>query len=397
MSEFNKSRDKRIDGLIELFYSILDKKNAFEEIEKSRNLIDSAIPSDIIFLVDELVKTEQDIERIKIGVNKFLNLMYKTIDRFPYNKPEEGFLGICIKNNDELKKKLNEFRPNINLLNKEVNNSELRNKMLKELKDILDFEKYYIIKENILFPLLEKEWKEYNCVKIMWAFHDDIRNNLKALIKMFSSDELDIHRFNKLIGTVYFYMNAIVFRDEKILFPYISETIEKEKLDIINIESLKMGFPYYNPKIKYKENINNSDALKEINLKTGNLTVEQIILIFNHLPVDITFVDEDNKVRYFSTPKSRIFPRTIGIIDRDVANCHPPNSVHIVDKIVEAFRKGEKDSAEFWINAGKDYILIRYFAVRDDNGLYKGVLEVSQEIGEIQKIEGEKRLLDWKT
>ena len=117
--------------------------------------------------------------------------------------------------------------------------------------------------------------------------------------------------------------------------------------------------------------------------------------MFNHLPVDITYVDENDEVRFFSTPKKRVFHRSISIIGRKVQNCHPPDSVHIVEKIVEAFRRGEKDEASFWIHMRDDYLLIRYFAVRDAGGKYRGVLEVTQEIGDIQKIEGEKRLLDW--
>ena len=117
--------------------------------------------------------------------------------------------------------------------------------------------------------------------------------------------------------------------------------------------------------------------------------------MFNHLPVDITFVDENNKVKYFSTPPKRIFPRTTSIIGRDVNNCHPPESVHVVEQIVEAFRDGTKDKASFWIKMMGDYILIQYFAIRDEEGNYRGVVEVSQEISEIKSLEGEQRLLDW--
>ena len=132
-----------------------------------------------------------------------------------------------------------------------------------------------------------------------------------------------------------------------------------------------------------------------INLETGVLSAEQIKLLFNHLPVDITFVDENDKVVYFSTPEKRIFPRTKSIIGRDVHNCHPPESVHVVEEIVESFRSGKKDKASFWINMKGEKLLIQYFAIRDKKGIYKGVVEVCQEITEIQNLTGEKRLLDW--
>ena len=117
--------------------------------------------------------------------------------------------------------------------------------------------------------------------------------------------------------------------------------------------------------------------------------------MLNHLPVDITYVDEYNKVKYFSSPKKRIFPRTNAIIGRDVKNCHPPESVHIVEQIVKAFREGKKDKADFWIKMKDEFILIQYFAIRDESGSYKGVIEVSQEVSEIKALEGERRLLDW--
>jgi hypothetical protein len=118
-------------------------------------------------------------------------------------------------------------------------------------------------------------------------------------------------------------------------------------------------------------------------------------LLFNHLPVDITFVDDHNKVKYFSNPKRRIFPRTKSVIGRDVHNCHPNESVQVVEKIVKSFKSGKKSTASFWIKMKGEMILIQYFAVRNENGDYKGVVEVSQEITEIQNLTGEKRLLDW--
>ena len=134
-----------------------------------------------------------------------------------------------------------------------------------------------------------------------------------------------------------------------------------------------------------------------IDLKSGQLTAEQIVLVFSHLPVDITYVDENNKVRFFSTPKDRIFHRTNAVIGRDVHNCHPKESVHVVEKIVEAFRAGTKDRADFWISMRKTgkRVLIQYFAVRNADNEYKGVIEVTQEISEIQKLEGDRRILDW--
>ncbi|MCK4593551.1 DUF438 domain-containing protein, partial [bacterium] len=130
-------------------------------------------------------------------------------------------------------------------------------------------------------------------------------------------------------------------------------------------------------------------------LSTGALSLEQLDLMLTHLPVDLTYVDSDDEVRYYSAGKERIFPRSPGIIGRRVQNCHPPDSVHIVSRIVESFKRGEKDSAEFWINLDGRMIYIRYFALRDAVGTYQGVIEVSQDVTHIRALEGERRLLDW--
>ena len=142
-------------------------------------------------------------------------------------------------------------------------------------------------------------------------------------------------------------------------------------------------------KAEIKETV--SDSL--IDLDTGQLNIEQIINLFNHLPVDITYVDENDEVRYFSNPKNRHFTRSKAIIGRKVQNCHPHESIDVVNKIVESFRSGEKDSESFWIQIKGRLILIQYFAVRDENGNYKGVAEVSQDVTDIRALEGHKRLL----
>jgi hypothetical protein len=129
--------------------------------------------------------------------------------------------------------------------------------------------------------------------------------------------------------------------------------------------------------------------------RTGEINIEQLELIFDNLPVDITYVDDNDTVVYYSDPKHRIFPRTISIIGRKVQNCHPHDSVHIVNKIVESFKSGKKDEASFWIKMGDKFILIKYIALRNSKNEYKGVLEVSQEVSDIRKLKGEKRLLDW--
>ena len=135
------------------------------------------------------------------------------------------------------------------------------------------------------------------------------------------------------------------------------------------------------------------EAGGKIRLASGEFSVEELTCMLNALPFDITFVDKNDKVAYFSEGKERTFPRTRAIIGRNVSNCHPPSSVHVVEKIVEDFKAGRKDQEDFWIRMGEKYVLIRYYAVRSEQGEYLGVLEVTQDIQPLQELSGEKRLV----
>ncbi|MDY0285501.1 MAG: PAS domain-containing protein [Bacteroidales bacterium] len=170
----------------------------------------------------------------------------------------------------------------------------------------------------------------------------------------------------------------------------------------MHIQSFGYPFPFIEvpekPKDAVAENLNNENRISKMGKiisSTGNLSAEQVLLAFNHLPVDITLVDSNDKVVFFNKAKNRFFPRSPAIIGRAVQNCHPPESVHIVENIIEAFRSGKKNKADFWIQMKGKFILIQYFALHDENGNYKGVIEVSQDVSAIRDLKGEKRLLNW--
>ena len=139
------------------------------------------------------------------------------------------------------------------------------------------------------------------------------------------------------------------------------------------------------------------DKKRMLQFETGSLSKEEVEAVLDSLPVDISFIDKEDRVKYFNKAEGRIFVRTKAVIGRKVQLCHPQKSVHVVNRILEAFKTGKKDVAEFWISLNNRLILIRYFAVRDKNGKYLGTVEVTQDITDIKKIEGQKRLLDWKT
>ncbi len=396
MSELSKKQEHRLKKLIEVSELTLRTGNARSFIIANQDFIPTVIPSDFILLFHELVNKGYGIEELKTCSSKILNIFHIPIDNFKRIEPmPHTFLATLEANNAEMEKVLNAISPVFKKFNKQPDNTEFRDQLIQLFIKLNSFSSYYVIKENVLFPIIEQAWPDYRCLQIMWSFHDDIKRNIKNILKALESKTDSSKEFNSWIGDVFFNMLTIKFRDEKILFPYMLETIPEERINNMIKESNDIGFPFVQPaKTSFKEEkitINKDKA----NLGTGSLTVEQIKLIFNHLPVDITYVDENDTVQYFSTPKKRIFPRTTAIIGRKVSNCHPPESVHVVEKIVAELRNGTKDQADFWIKMNGEYIMIQYFAVRDENKNYKGVIEVSQEITDIKAIEGEKRLLDW--
>ena len=396
MSEFTNHKESRIKQLVELFNGILNGENSGQLVAENQKLIESTVPSDVISVVDRLVLMKVPMDDLKRGINKLLNLLHKTISEYPYYSPKkESFIGCFVENNRILDELLLEIRPLIREINKRPENEELRNSLKEKFLEIEKFTNYYLIKENIFFPVIEKYVPEFRCLSVMWSFHDDIKRNLKLIVEQLRFQNFDLKIFNRLAGDLFFNIYAIKFREERILYPLVEEVVPEKELNSLFLESLEIGFPFYQPVIISANTKTENVEENMVDLETGKLTVEQIKLLFNHLPVDITFVDENDKVVYFSSPKKRIFPRTKSIIGRDVHNCHPPESVHVVEEIVKSFRSGKKDVASFWINMKGQKLLIQYFAIRDENGNYKGVVEVTQEIFEIQSLQGEKRLLDW--
>ncbi len=396
MSDFSKNKELRLKKLKEVADLLLWTGNAHSFVTKNTDFIQTVVPSDFIALFDEIVKEGHKMEDIKTMVNKILNIFYLPIKNAIRIEPKENtFLKILEENNYEMELLLDKISVSFKRFLKNPADFDSKNELLILFKELKVFVNHYSIKENVLFPIIETMWDDYRCLQIMWSFHDDIRRNIKTIITHLEGKEFDIKEFNSCVGDVFFDMMAIKFREEHILFPFILETIPDEKLVAMTKLGQEIGYPYIKPKVIAQSESNLNFIGEKINLGSGVVTIDQIRLIFNHLPVDITYVDENNKVCFFSTPKERLFPRTNAIIGREVNNCHPHESVHVVEKIVESFRCGEKDKASFWIQMRGKFILIQYFAVRDEKNCYKGVVEVSQEISEIMTLKGEKRLLDW--
>ena len=269
---------------------------------------------------------------------------------------------------------------------------------------------HYLRKENQLFPYLEQHGVE-GPSKVMWAIHDDIRALIKQARQTIAADDAALAVSTCLALAKM--ADDMVNKEEKVLHPMAFDTLSDAEWAAIRAGEGEIGYAFLTGVAEWPA----ADAAGGeagaagapagasgmagaaapaglLELKTGGLTLEQLNLLLTMLPLDFQYVDEHDQVRYYSEGE-RIFPRSPGVIGRKVQNCHPPASVHKVQQIIDAFRAGDKDTAEFWIELGAKFLHIRYFAVRDASGTYRGVLETVQDVSGIRALEGQRRLLDW--
>lgn len=279
-------------------------------------------------------------------------------------------------------------------------------KLIEDLNLLLDIDKHYSRKENLLFPYLER-YGIHGPTKVMWGVDDHIRDAIKQAKSRLSSYSGDREEITALLQHVVNEVTGMIFKEENILFPMALDKLTEDEWLKIAEESEQIGYCITSPAgvwkpvrhtIKQQENDSVSEQNEAaqdgfIRFETGILSVKQLEIMMNHLPVDLTFIDQDDVVRYFSHGKERIFTRTKAVIGRTVQNCHPPQSVHVVNQLLDDFKNGRKDVEDFWIKMKDKFVYIRYFAVRDEEGRYMGTLEFTQNIAPIQALEGEKRIL----
>jgi DUF438 domain-containing protein len=192
----------------------------------------------------------------------------------------------------------------------------------------------------------------------------------------------------------------MIAKEEEILFPMCLDTLTDEEWYEVARQSLEYGFCLFDPAVAWKpEGVEMEEEASteagRIQLPSGSFDVPELLAVLNTIPFDMTFVDKEDKVRFFTQGKERIFARSRAILGRKVQQCHPPSSAHVVEKILDDFRSGREDHAAFWITLKDRFIHIEYFALRGPEGEYLGTLEVSQDLTEKRKLEGEQRLLQY--
>ncbi len=269
---------------------------------------------------------------------------------------------------------------------------------------LADVEKHYQRKENLLFPFLEK-YSITGPPQVMWGKHDETRELLKAAFESLNeSANISIDEAKTVIEMVLKpaskSIEEMISKEEEILLPMTLDKLSDEEWYQIYQQSIEIGFCLYDPIEVWRPEEITSEHVQQpvdgkIQLPSGSFTVDELTSILNTIPFDITFVDKDDKVRFFSQGQERIFTRNRAILGRDVQKCHPPSSVHVVEKILNDFKSGSQDRAAFWIQMHGKFIMIEYFPLRNANGNYLGTLEVSQDLTEKRNLSGEQRLLEY--
>ncbi len=276
----------------------------------------------------------------------------------------------------------------------------------QRFNQLMDVDKHYRRKEYLLFPFMEKH-EITGPPKVMWGKHDQTRALLKTAQETLAAAAGGIDS-DELLGITEFILKPaaasveeMIFKEEQILFPMCLDTLTDDEWLQISEQSPEIGFCLIDPQTQWlPEGMAVSNAHKtvqdgRISMDTGSFSLGELEALFRTLPVDLTFVDADDRVKYFSHGEQRIFDRNRAILGREVQFCHPPHSVHIVNKILDDFRSGRQSKAEFWINLRGKFVHICYYAVRGAAGEYLGTLEVTQDLTRLRALEGEQRLLSY--
>jgi DUF438 domain-containing protein len=311
------------------------------------------------------------------------------------------------------------------LMEQKMNGKFIKNEWLELYSKLSQINTHFSRKQHQLFSALERKGFDRPS-KIMWTFDDKVRDAVKDAYELLQTDNEGA--FLKVQPNVFHLVRDILQKENDVLYPTSLKLLNTADFTEMRISDDEIGYclienpPAFNGSDKQKivhsnersgektENLlydlnavlekHGLASLRskdeELDVSIGKLTLDQINLIYKHMKVDLSYVDENNIVKFYTDTEHRVFPRSAGVIGRMVQNCHPRDSVATVEAIIKAFRNGEQDEAEFWLEKGGKFIYIIYNAVRDDQGNFKGVLEMMQDVTHIRSLTGSQKLLSWK-
>ena len=358
--------------------------------------------------IEQTMTEETSDECIREDVHAVINMLGDQIDNTMPNLPADHPIMHYLKENEEMKRLLLAVEDLVQY-------PMIKNQWLELYDKISQYPIHYKRKQNQLYPMLERKGFT-RPTTTMWTFDDMVRDEIREAERLLREDQEDA--FIKQQERVLLYARDLMEKEEFILYPTSMALISEEEFEDMKSGDQEIGFAFFEVEHKTTENkvetqpkeqnnfANDLQALltkygysagggDKLDVTTGKLTLEQVNLIYKHLPIDISFVDENELVCFYSDTDHRIFPRSKNVIGREVMNCHPRKSAHIVREVIDKLRSGEQDKAEFWINKPGLFIYIIYVAVRDKDGNFRGVLEMMQDCTHIRALEGSQTLLTW--
>ena len=358
--------------------------------------------------IEQTMTEETSDECIREDVHAVINMLGDQIDNSMPNLPADHPIMHYLKENEEMKRLLLAVEDLVQY-------PMIKNQWLELYDKISQYPIHYKRKQNQLYPMLERKGFTRPTIT-MWTFDDMVRDEIREAERLLREDQEEA--FIKQQERVLLYARDLMEKEEFILYPTSMALISEEEFEDMKSGDQEIGFAFFEvehkpteTKAESKPNEQNSFANDlqalltrygysagggdKLDVTTGKLTLEQVNLIYKHLPIDISFVDENELVCFYSDTDHRIFPRSKNVIGREVMNCHPRKSAHIVREVIDKLRSGEQDKAEFWINKPGLFIYIIYVAVRDKDGNFRGVLEMMQDCTHIRALEGSQTLLTW--
>ena len=402
MSELIDNRQHRIKALKSVIRQLHRGVDPAEARAQLRSVVTETTSSEIAAMEQELIAEGMPVEEVQAMCDLHADVLGEVIVEPVQIGPQPGHpLDTFERENEALTDLVAETREAAGHLAAPSG----RAKCAELLGMLMDVDKHYQRKENLLFSCLERHGIE-GPSKVMWAKDDEVRELLQAAeealsVGSVSKDEAEVVA-DLLIEPAMAAVEEMIRKEQMILFPMSRETLTADEWGEIWQESPRFGYCLVEPRLGYRPpeaaaptaeaTLGGNEALV---FPSGALSLDQIKGIFGVLPVDLTFVDVDDRVRFFSEGADRVFARSKAVLGRTVHHCHPPKSVHVVEEIVSNFRAGTEDVAEFWIDLHGRFVHIRYFAMRDDAGAYLGTLEVTQDLTRLRELTGERRLLDF--
>lgn len=396
MSEFINTSEERVQRLNDYLSKLIHKEDLRGAYEQAKDAIDEVTPFDVLSLTRFQLETDMTIDEIKEVADRVVNVFHIPLSSFPWDDTKDHvFYKSILEEHNAIEDKLQAMKS----IFKERDLLKNKERLMERFSELEEMKKHFVKMQNVFFPMLEKQEVALMPLKVMWSVHDDALRSLKKILQYLEHAEEKEQDLLLEIGEFYYLVYGLLQKQELILYPVASYVLSEEDFDQMYNECVDIGFAYTSKK---REKLTSKSVVDKKNDKdvlystfTGSLTKEQLTLTLDNIPIDITYVDEFDKVVYFNNAKDRFFPRSPSIVGRDVDKCHPPESVHVVNEIVEAFKEGRKDKASFWLPIKGKFIVIQYYALRNEEGNYKGVLEVSQDVTEIRALQGSRKILDW--